>query len=105
MYHRIGVKAVMRPKPKDFVDDLNIGTYGDVLIQSTHPPQIAKKIDNFFHKCKRVEDATLVRITDVVTERGEIPLQVLDDPVVTASVREDVMRLVLSEKKGKGKRI
>jgi hypothetical protein len=101
MYNRIGVKAVMRPKPKDFVDGLNIGTYGNVLIQSTHPPQIAKKIDDFFHRCKRVEDAALVNITDFVTEKGEIPLQVLDDPVVSASVRENTMSLVLSDKKNR----
>lgn len=98
MYNNIGVKAVIQPKPKDFANGLNIGTYGNLLVQSQHPPRIAKKLAQLFHKCQRPEDASLAQITDVVTERADIQLQVLDDPLVSATVREDIKKQVLSHK-------
>jgi len=98
MYNSIGVKIIIQPKPKDFDEGLNTGTYGNLLVQSKHPPEITKKLNNLFKKCKRPEDASLAQITDIVTEKAEIQLQVLDDPLVSATVREDIKKQVLSSR-------
>src|SRR3989344_2091602 len=83
------------PKPKNFTSGLNMGTYGNMLIQSQHPPELTKKIDAFFQKCKNPQDASLTDITELVTEKCEINLQALADPLVAETIRKDIIRQVL----------
>lgn len=92
MYNAIGVHARLMLKPKEFSSGLNIGTYGNVLIQSQYPQKLAKKIDAFFRSCRKPEDASLINITDLVTEKSEIPLQVLHDSLVVGTMRDEVRR-------------
>ncbi len=92
MYNRLGVHCKQLPKPKDFVPGLNIGTYGNYLIQATHPQPLATEIDKFFHSCQKVEDASLAKITDFVTAQQDIQLTVQYDPIIAASFRENIMR-------------
>ncbi|MBS3123115.1 hypothetical protein J4437_00610 [Candidatus Woesearchaeota archaeon] len=95
MYNKIGVHIKLLPKPKNFTSGLNMGTYGNMLIQSQHPPELTKKIDAFFQKCKNPQDASLTDITELVTEKCEINLQVLGDPLVAETIRKDIIRQVL----------
>jgi len=97
MYNQIGVHAKLMPKPKNFTPGLNIGTYGNVLIQSQYPPELTKRVDSFFQRCKHPQDASLTAITDLVTEKGEITLQVLHDQLVTETIRKDIMQQVLTK--------
>ncbi len=95
MYNKMGVHIKLLSKPKNFTSGLNIGTYGDRLIQSQHPPELTKKIDAFFQKCKNPQDASLTDITELVTEKCKINLQVLGDSLVAETIRKDIMRQVL----------
>src|SRR3989344_4609206 len=95
MYNKIGVHIKLLPKPKNFTSGLNMGTYGNMLIQSQHPPELTKKIDAFFQKCKNPQDASLTDITELVTEKCEINLQALADPLVAETIRKDIIRQVL----------
>ena len=97
MYNKMGVHAKLMPKPKNFTPGLNIGTYGNMLIQSQHPPELTKKITTFFQKCKHPQDASLTDITDIVIEKCSIPLQVLHDPLVAETVRNEIKRKFLKK--------
>ena len=92
MYSDIGINCIQMPKPKNFEDGLNIGTYGNYIIQSKYPEPIAKKIDAFFKSCKKIEDARLSTLTGIVTEELDIQLTAQYDLVVAASFRENVIR-------------
>ncbi len=94
MYNNMGVHARLLPRPKNFTSGLNIGTYGDMLVQSQHPLELTKKIDSFFQRSNSIQDASLIDITDLVTEKGEITLQVLHDPLVAETMRNEIIRQV-----------
>ena len=91
MYKQIGVHCISKPKPKGFKDGLNIGTYGDYIIQTEHPKEITNKINSFFSRCKKIEDASLTSITDIVTMKKEIVLQSIYNPVIAESIRKEVI--------------
>ena len=91
-YKRMGVHAKILPKPRNFPQGLNIGTYGNKTIQSQHPPELAAHIDTFFKTCKHLQDASLADITSIVMEKCDIRLQVLNDPVVTETIREEIAK-------------
>ena len=97
MYNKIGVHAKLLPKPKNFTSGLNIGTYGNLLIQSQHPPELTKKIESFFQRCRHPQDASLTDITELVTEKGEIPLHVLHDFLVAETIRKEIVQQVLKK--------
>lgn len=97
MYNKIGVHARLMPEPKNFTRGLNIGTYGNFLIQAQHPPELTKKINTFFQRCKNPQDASLTDITELVTEKTDITLQVLSNPLVAETVRKDIILQVLKK--------
>ena len=92
MYNRLGVHCIHRSKPHDYDLGLNIGTYGNYLIQTTHPQQLAKKIDHFFRTTAKVEDASLTQITQLVIDEQDIPLTIQYDHLLAQTFRENVLR-------------
>ncbi len=90
-YNDIGVACETIPKPSDFVNGHNIGIYGDFIVQATHPPKIAKRIEDFFKKYKRVEDTKLADIMDIVSEETDICMTVIRDPLLAKNMRDTIL--------------
>ncbi len=92
MYRQIGIHCIRKDRPKSFPEGLNIGTYGDYLIQSLHPDKITKRISRFFKSCKSPQDASLTEITSIVTQKADFKLQSIHNPLVAKGVREEIIR-------------
>ena len=96
MYNDIGISCKLLNKPKDFINGHNLGVYGDLVIQTTHPVKIAQKIEEFFKKCKKIEEAKLSDITDIVTEETEIKLTVIKDALLASKIRNEIINKIKS---------
>ena len=91
-YNNIGVACKTLSREKDFVPGHNIGVYGNLIMHTTHPNSITKKMNAFFKKYKRIEDVKLSEITDIVKEKVEIKLTVINDPLLAKTVSDNVVR-------------
>lgn len=91
-YNDIGVKCKIIPKPKEFVNGHNLGAYGDLIIQATHNPEASRKIEAFFKKYKNIADAKLADLIGLVTERIDIKMTVIKDPLLATKIREDILK-------------
>lgn len=91
-YNEIGLKSIMLPKPKDFIEGNNIGAYGDLIIQTMYSKQTAEKITSFFRRYKRIEDIKLNELIDVVNEQTNEQLSVIKDSLLAKTMRERVIR-------------
>ena len=91
-YNDIGVKCKIIPKPEEFVNGHNIGAYGDLIIQATHNPEASRKIEAFFKKYKNVADAKLADLIGLVTEKIDIKMTVIKDPLLAGKIREDILK-------------
>lgn len=89
-YNNIHVECKHLPKPTGFANGHNIGTYGDLIIQTTYPPKLAQKIEHFFNRYKRVEQTNLPELVEITTETHEITLTVIKDPLLAKSLRDGV---------------
>src|SRR3989344_592460 len=91
-YNSIGVHCKTMQKPDNFADGYNIGVYGNLVIYTQYPPSIAKKMNDFFRKHKRIEDVNLDEVYQIVNLQEEIQLTVIHDPVLAQSRRDMVLR-------------
>ena len=91
-YNEIGVHCKQLQMPKDFTPGYNIGVYGNLVISTTYPAETARKMDVFFKKYKKIEDASLAEIYEVVHEPMSVTITVINDPVLAKNIRENVMK-------------
>lgn len=91
-YNKIGVRCTSLPRPKGFVQGYNIGVYGDLVCYTTHPKEIADRMDALFKKYKRIEDVDLDELYAIVTMPSTIELTVIKNPVLARNVRESVLK-------------
>lgn len=90
-YNDLGISCKILSRPKDFINGHNIGVYGDLIIQATHPENTARKIEEFFKRYERIEDARLSELMEIVTEQINIKMTVIRDPMLTKTIRENVL--------------
>jgi len=90
-YRNLGVSCKSVSKPEGFEPGLNIGTYGDFIMQTTHPKEISERIDRFFKKYKHIEDVNLTELVDIATAETSITFTVIKDPVLARTLREKIM--------------
>ncbi|MFA5796410.1 MAG: hypothetical protein WC916_00045 [Candidatus Woesearchaeota archaeon] len=93
MYKQIGIHCMRLPKPKNYPAGLHVGTYGDYIIHSQHPQKITKKIEKFFQKYQHTRDISLVNIGEIVNAKEEIQLQVIHNPLLAESTRNEIVHL------------
>ena len=91
-YNEVGVHCKQLPMPKDFTLGYNIGVYGNLVVYTTHSPETARKMDAFFKKYKKIEEASLAEIFQIVNEPMSVTLTVINDPVLAKNIRENVMK-------------
>ena len=93
MYTQIGIHCMRLPKPKNYPAGFHVGTYGNYIIHSRHPQKITKKIEEFFQKYKHTKDISLVNIGEIVNAKEEIQLQVIHNPLLAESTRNEIVHL------------
>ena len=91
VYNDIGVHCKTRLKPVEFKNGHNIGVYGDLIIQATHPPEIIKKFDAFFKKYKNIAEAKLSELMVIATEKVNIKMTVIKDLLLANTIRKEIL--------------
>lgn len=91
-YNDLGVNCKNMKKPQDFLEGHNLGVYGDLVIQTTHPLELTDKMNNFFNKYKSIEKTNLSEFLEIVTLETEIKLTVIKDTILSRSIRERVIK-------------
>jgi len=91
-YKDIKISSKSIKKPNDFINGHNIGVYGNLIIQATHPKETADKINKFFEKYKRIEDIKPAEIMSIVTENINIKMTVIEDHLLAKTTRESILK-------------
>ncbi len=91
-YQDLGIGCKSLPRPPDFPLGLNIGSYGDTIIQVEYPQEVQEKLDGFYGRYQRIEDARLAEIAELSTMPGEYRLTIIRDAVLAKNFRESVLK-------------
>jgi hypothetical protein len=91
-YKKIGIHCVIKKKPKEFNQGLNLGVYGNYIIQATHPEEVNQKIDNLFKKTKNMGDTSLHEITNIVSMKASFKLQSIYSPLIAKNIVDEVKK-------------
>ncbi len=92
LYNEMGVRCIQKKRPKEFEEELNIGTYGNYIIQSKQPKKIVEEFRKFFAKNKKPEETSIIDITNIATMKANLKLQSIYNPTLAKSMREEIIR-------------
>ncbi len=90
-YNDLGVHSKAMTRPKDFKEGYNLGVYGDLVIYTTHPKEITKKLDEFFSEHDKIEKTNLSEFLKIISMKTNIQLTVVKNPVLARTIRESVI--------------
>ena len=92
-YESIGLKVVLKPSVKHFDRGYYVGTYSDMILQVRCPPELAKRLDNFFKKNKSLEDFDLQELSAITSKKELIKITVIKN----AEMAKQINKSILSE--------
>jgi len=92
-YNDNGCHSILAPLPKDHSLGLAIGAFGDYIMQVQYPDELAQKLDGFFKKYTRIEDAKVAELAEITSEKVNLQLTVIKDPVLARNFRENALKL------------
>ncbi|MDO8556090.1 MAG: hypothetical protein Q7R96_02865 [Nanoarchaeota archaeon] len=92
-YESIGLKVVLKPSMKHFDQGYYVGTYSDMIIQARCPPELAKRLDDFFKKNKNMENFDLQELSIITSKKELIKITVIKN----AEMAKQINKSILSE--------
>lgn len=90
-YQSIGVKFFIEHSTANFDKSFYVGTYGDMIVQATYPPEIVKELDGFFKKNKTIEELNLKELSDIVNTEVPIKLTVIKNLKMAEQINKSVI--------------
>ncbi len=92
-YESIGLKVVLKPSVKHFDKGYYVGTYSDMTIQARCPPELAKRLDDFFKKNNGIENFDLQELSEITSKKEMIKITVIKN----AEMAKQINKSILSE--------
>ncbi len=74
-----------------FTRGCELGTYDDMIIQLYHPPEIAKEIEQFYSRVRRVEDIDLAKLSGIARRKVETKLSVFKNAEMANQIRSSLL--------------
>lgn len=90
-YNSVGVKFSINPSLSSFDKSYYVGTYGDLIVQTTLPDKLVKELDNFFKKNKTIEDLNLKELSDIVNRKIQVKLTVIKNLEMAKQINKSII--------------
>lgn len=91
-YRGMGVQ-VKNKESKDHNRAYYVGTYGELVFQTKIPKKIAKELDDFFNKTKKLEDLDLNKLSEIVNQKAEVKVTLIKDLDLAKQINERIIKL------------
>ena len=93
-YQSIGIKTYIRPTNSSFDKGYQVGTYGDLVVQTTLPKPLVDAIDAFFHKNKSIETLNLNELSKIVRSKIPVKMTVIKDAQMAKHINQSILSQV-----------
>ncbi len=70
----------------------NMAVFGDIILQSYYPEEIAKSIDTFYNKVTDISKMNPAELIRILREPRKITLTFLRNPVLAKKIKEDILQ-------------
>jgi hypothetical protein len=90
-YRSVGLHTRIVPAQSTFDHTYYVGTYGQLVLQTQYPKDIAKDIEKFFRKNKRIEDLDLRELSAIVHRACTVKLTVIKNFAMAQQINKSIM--------------
>lgn len=93
-YNGIGVKTVNKNSNSIFDKSYCVATYGDLIVQTTHPEKIYKELDAFFKKQKTIENLDMATLIKIVKQKIPMKLTVIKNLEMAKQINKTIIEQI-----------
>ena len=90
-YKEIGLHVHITSSNATFDRAHYIATYGDIIVETTYPEKIVKKLDAFFRKNRTVEHLDLKALSEIVNLKAPVKLTVIKNRSMANHVNKSII--------------
>ena len=90
-YKRIGVKTKIDKSSSSFDKSYYVGTYGDLIVQTTYPKKLVKELDLFFKANRSLEKLDLSKLLDIVNQQMPMKLTVIKSLEMAKQINKSII--------------
>jgi hypothetical protein len=76
---------------KDSDPSIYIMAMGDYVFESKYPPNILKKLEQFYRKVRKAEDMNLNKIMRILRQKADIKMTVMNNEILANQLRENIL--------------
>lgn len=86
-----GINISKKNTSSVFDENMYIGTYGDLILQTEFPLALSKKLSNFFNKNKNLKTLDLISLTEIAKEKFNLKLTVIKNKAMVEYINESII--------------
>ncbi len=90
-YQNIGVKMDINHSSSSFDKSYYVGTYGDMIIQTTYPKKIVVALDEFFKKNKSITSIDLMQLSRIANMKVKMKLTVIKNLEMAKQINVSIL--------------
>jgi hypothetical protein len=89
-----GINIYSKNKKPNFDENMYIGTYGDLILQTEFPKSLTKKLSLFFKKQKDLTKLDLIKLNDISKESIFLKLTIIKNKAMANHINESIINKV-----------
>ena len=90
-YAKIGLRVGFIPA-KSLVDrTYYVGTYGDMIVETKYPQELATRLEAFFKKANTIEELDLVELSEIVNSMNKVQLTVIRNHGMAQQINNSII--------------
>ncbi|VVB99197.1 Uncharacterised protein [uncultured archaeon] len=90
-HKKIGVKMKICASASKFDKSYYVGTYGDLVLQATYPPEMVKRLDDFFRKNTSIEELDLAELSRIVNAKTKVKMTAIKNLEMARHVNNSII--------------
>jgi hypothetical protein len=94
-YKSIGIKIGFDPSNSSFDKSYYVATYGEIIVQTTYPPEIVHALDDFFKQNKSIEKMNLKELSDIVNKKIKVKLTVIKNLSMAKQINKSIIEKIV----------
>ncbi len=90
-YQSIGINMQINHSSSSFDKSYYVGTYGDMIIQTTYPKKIVDALDNFFKKNKSITSIDLMELSRIANMKVKMKLTIIKNLEMAKQINKSIL--------------
>jgi hypothetical protein len=90
-YNKIGIKTSINNTNTSFDKSYYVGTYGEMIIQTTYPKEIVHKLDEFFKKNITLENLDISDLSIIVNKNHKMKLTIIKNLEMAKQINNSII--------------